>query len=70
MENENPLFLNMFSAYEPPEELRAVLSQAAVAAADIDPVRRSISVAVESDVYIPRRLLDQVSKEIEKDIEA
>ena len=57
-------FFDMFSDYEPPETLQSVLSQAAIAAADIDAQHRRISVAVESDSYIPRRLLDQVSKEI------
>ena len=46
-------FFDMFSDYEPPEELRAALSQAAVAAADIDAQHRRISVALESDLYIP-----------------
>ena len=57
-------FFDMFSDYEPPETLKSVLSQAAIAAADIDAHRRKISVAVESDQYIPRRLLDQAAKEI------
>ncbi|MBE6979409.1 MAG: PolC-type DNA polymerase III [Ruminococcaceae bacterium] len=56
----------MFSDYEPPEELRAALSQAAVAAADIDAQHRRISVALESDFYIPRRILDQAAREISK----
>ena len=38
----------MFPDYEPPEELRAALSQAAIAVAGIDPATRRISVAVES----------------------
>ena len=57
-------FFDMFSDYEPPEELHAALSQAAVAAADIDALHRKIRVAVESDTYIPRRLLDQAAREI------
>jgi len=59
-------FFDMFSDYEPPEELRAALSQAAVAAADIDAQHRRISVALESDFYIPRRILDQAAREISK----
>ena len=59
-------FFDMFSDYEPPEELRAALSQAAVAAADIDAHHRRISVALESDFYIPRRILDQAAREISK----
>ena len=57
-------FFDMFSDYEPPETLKSVLSQAAIAAADIDAQHRRISVAVESDQYIPRRVLDQAQKEI------
>ena len=57
-------FFDMFSDYEPPETLRSVLSQAAVAAADIDAQHRRISVAIASDSYIPKTLLDQAVKEI------
>ena len=57
-------FFDMFSDYEPPEALKSALSQAAIAAADIDAHRRRISVAAESEQYIPKRLLDQIAKEI------
>ena len=57
-------FFDMFSDYEPPEALQSALSQAAIAAADIDPRHRRIDVVLESDAYIPRRLLDQAVKEI------
>ena len=57
-------FFTMFPDYEPPEELRAVLSQAAIAAADIDPETRSVYVAVHAEHYIPKRLLDQAAKDI------
>ena len=57
-------FFDMFSDYEPPESLKSVLSQAAIAAADIDAQRRKISVVAESEQYIPKRLLDQITKEI------
>ena len=44
---ENPiLFFHMFPDYEPPEALRAALSQAAIAAADLDPENRRVAVAV------------------------
>ena len=46
-------FLDMFPDYEPPEELYAALSQAAIAAADIDPETRSVHVALHSERYIP-----------------
>ncbi len=62
---ENPiLFFHMFPDYEPPEALRAALSQAAIAAADLDPENRRVHVAVHSERYIPKRLLDQASKDI------
>ena len=41
-------FLDMFSAYEPPETLRSCLSQAAIVAADIDPYKRRVSVEIHS----------------------
>ena len=56
--------LNMFPDYEPPEELMTALSQAAIAAADIDPETRTVSVAVYSENYIPQRLLTQAGKDI------
>jgi len=54
----------MFPDYEPPEELFAALSQAAIVAADIFPETGTVEVAVHSERYIPQRLLDQASKEI------
>ena len=62
--NEQIFFLNMFPDYEPPEALQSALSQAAIAAADIDPRHRTIDVVLESDSYIPRRILDLAVKEI------
>ncbi len=61
---EKIYFLNMFSAYEPPEELVQYLSQAAVAAADIDPETRRIQVGIHGERYIPQRVLEQICKEI------
>ena len=61
---EQIFFFTMFPDYEPPEALRAALSQAAIAAADIDPETRSVQVAVHSENYIPKRLLDQAAKDI------
>ena len=55
---------NMFPDYEPPEELKTALSQAAIVAADIDPELRKVSVALHSDAYIPRRLLDSVTRDL------
>ncbi len=57
-------FLNMFSDYEPPEVLKAALSQAAIVAADLDPRQRSIEVAVYSEEYIPQRLLNQAAENL------
>jgi len=58
-------FLNMFSDYVPPEALQQVLSQAAIAAADIDPLTRSVSVAIYAPQYIPAKYLKLAKKEIE-----
>ncbi len=57
-------FLNMFPDYQPPEEIKELLSQAAIAAADIDPAARKVSVAIHIEKYIPQRLLDQVAQAI------
>ena len=57
-------FLNMFPDYVPPEPLLSVFSQAAIVAADIDPARRAVEVAVQSETYIPKRNLDQASRDI------
>ena len=62
--SEQVTFLNMFPDYEPPEALQEALSQAAIAAADINPSTRSVSIAVHSETYMPVRLLQQVQKDI------
>jgi len=62
--NDSVFFLNMFSAYQPPEHLQTVLSQAAVAAAEIDPVSRQISVTVSFSDYIPDKDLDSIALDI------
>ncbi len=62
--NKPVKFLNMFPDYAPPEELKEVLSQAAIGAADIDPVSRKVSVAIECCEYIPQQKLLEVSKQI------
>ena len=61
---EQVFFLNMFPDYAPPEELNDALSQAAICAADIDPMKKRVCVALHSDTYIPGRLLQQISGEI------
>ena len=61
---EKTLFLDMFSDYQPPEALQSALSQAAIAAADLEPQTRSVSVAVEFPQYISGKLLDQVRQDI------
>ena len=62
--NEQVLLLNMFALYQPSEPLQSVLSQAAVAAADIDPATKRLDVVVHSDRYIPQRILNQAAQEI------
>ena len=56
----------MFPDYEPPEELFAALSQAAVVAADIDPEKRRVDVAIHSENYIPKRMLDSVTQNLQE----
>ncbi len=55
----------MFSDYEPPEPLKSALSQAAIVAADLDPARRSIHIAIHCMQYITQSQLRQVQQEIE-----
>ena len=59
--SEQTLFLNMFSAYEPPEALKSTLSQAAIVAADIDPERSSIHLCIHSEHYIGISALDEIA---------
>ncbi len=61
---EQITLLHMFPDYEPPEELRAALSQAAIAAADLDPENRRVEVALHCERYIPQRLLSNARKDI------
>ena len=61
---EQVFLLNMFAEYEPAEEVREALSQAAIVAADIDPEQRAVSVAIHNGCYIPMAILDQAQKDI------
>ena len=61
---EKVAFLNMFSDYEPPEALKSALSQAAIVAADLDPVSRRIHVAIHSETYIPQSKLRIAQRDI------
>lgn len=56
--NREVYFSQMFPDYEPPEELKEALAQAAVVDADILPEKRFVRVALFSKIYIPKRLLD------------
>ena len=58
------LFLDMFTHYQPPEQLRSVFSQAVVRAADIDPETKSVVVEIHSDNYISYAELDQAKSDI------
>ena len=62
---EKVFILNMFAEYQPAEEVREALSQAAIVAADIDPEQRLVSVAVHAEEYIPIRYLRQAEKDIQ-----
>ena len=57
-------FLNMFPDYQPPETLYEPFSQAAITAADIDPEKRSVTVTLASDTYIPQKLLQKAAGDI------
>ena len=62
--SETVYLLNMFPDYEPPEEIRKALSQAALVAVDIRAENRSVEVAAHTDIYVPRRLTRQAEKDI------
>ncbi len=61
---ETVYFLHMFPDYEPPEALKSVLSQAAIAAADIDPETRTVEVAIHSETYIPKAELEAIATSV------
>ncbi|MBE6960734.1 MAG: PolC-type DNA polymerase III [Ruminococcaceae bacterium] len=49
----------------PPEPLQSVLSQAAICAADLDPVSRTVDICLECPEYIPQWQLNQISEDVE-----
>ena len=61
MENTT-LFLNMFPDFAPPENLAPALSQAAIVAGEIDPVKRGVSLVLHTEDYIPQWDLDGVAQ--------
>ena len=61
---ENLLLLDMFPDYEPPEEIRKVLSQAALVAVDLDPASRTVEAAAHAETYVPLRMTQQLEKEL------
>ena len=62
--SETVYLLDMFSDYEPPEGIAKALSQAAIAAADIDAQNRTVHVAAHSPHYVPRRLQETAEGDI------
>ena len=58
------LLLNMFSDYQPQEDLGQLLLHAQIQFASIDPDTRSVSVQITNPCYIPQRLLKQIASEI------
>ena len=64
MNQEKVGFLNMFARYQPSETLENAFSQAAVAAADIDPEAGLVQVCMHADTYIPQRYLEEAAAEI------
>ena len=63
--SETVYFLNMFSDYEPPEELKSHLSQAAVISAQISAASRWVDVTLFSPKYLPMRLLHTVCTDLQ-----
>ena len=63
MENTT-LFLNMFPDFAPPEKLAPALSQAAIVAGEIDPVKRGISLVIHTEDYIPQWELDDAARAV------
>ena len=61
---EQVYFLNMFPDYEPPEGLQQILSQAAIIAADIDPAKGSVALALHSECYIAKYQMDAVVSDL------
>ena len=59
-------FSKMFPDYEPPEAVREALSQAVIVAADIDPHTCRVRAAIHCDSYISLRILDEMSRDIER----
>ena len=49
MNQEKVEFLNMFARYQPSEALQSAFSQAAVAAADIDPEAGTVQVCIHAE---------------------
>ncbi len=65
--SEATYFLNMFSEYTPPEKLQRIFSQAAIVAADIDPVQRKVFLSLHSDTYISGRHQQEIAQGICKE---
>ena len=61
---ERIYFLDMFSAYKPPEYLQKMLSQAVISAADVYTEDRLVFANVESDTYISREDENEISAAI------
>ena len=63
---DNVLFLNMFALYEPQEEFRALLKDAVIRGAELDPVQRVIDLELFNPAPIPGSKLTQICREVEK----
>ena len=61
---ETILFLDMFSDYEPPEELRSCLLQAAIVSARIDANSRRVDMAVRFSKYISDQQLNTITEQV------
>ena len=63
---ENVLFLNMFALYQPSEEHRELLENAAILDAELDPVQRRIELELDCEGPIPGRVLAQICRDVEQ----
>ena len=57
-------FLNMFSDYMPPEPLKSALSQAAIVAADLEPLAGKITAVLDAPTYISNKMLSTICQDV------
>ncbi len=58
-------FLNMFALYQPPEEAASALAQAAIRAAELDVVNRTIELDLCCEGPVSTKVLDRICRDVE-----